>query len=305
MRTAFLVLLAVPAAAAAQPPAAADIAATVNGEPITVAELDAAVGADLANVPLTLAQRRRLRAALLEDLIDEALLKQFLAKSGLKTDPAVIDAQTKALAAQLAKENRTLDQYLKDTGQTEARLREAWAIQNQLLQYVKQQTTDEQLKAYHAANRDHFDRIEVRLSHILLRTPKGLPPTERAAAKERLQAIRADVLAGRGDFATAARRFSQCPSAKSGGNLGYILRRGMPEDEPLAKAAFAMKIGEISGVIESEYGLHLILVTDRKPGTPSVLEKCALEVLETYAEDQRAELVKKVRREAQIKITLP
>jgi peptidyl-prolyl cis-trans isomerase C len=305
MRCAVLVLLAVPGVAAAQTPTAAEIAATVNGEPITVAELDAAVDADLPNVPLTLAQRRQLRAALLDDLINEAVLKQFLAKSGVKPDQAVIDAQMKVFTEQLAKENRTLAQYLKDTGQTETRLRELWTVQNQLLQYVKQRTTDEQLKAYHAANRDHFDRVEVRLSHILLRTPKGMPPTERAAAKEKLRAIRTDILAGRGDFAAAARRFSQCPSAKSGGNLGYILRRAMPEDEPLAKAAFAMKIGELSDVIESEYGLHLILVTDRKPGTPSVLEKCAIEVLETYAEDQRAELVKKLRREAQIKITLP
>jgi hypothetical protein len=171
----------------------------------------------------------------------------------------------------LQKDNRTLARYLKETGQTEARLREAWAVQNQLLQYVKQQTTDEQLKAYHAANRDHFDRVEVRLSHILLRTPKGTPPTERAVAREKLQAIRADILAGKGDFATAARRFSQCPSAKGGGDLGYVLRRGMPEDEPLAKAAFAMKVGELSGVVDTEYGYHLLLVTDRKPGTPSVL----------------------------------
>src|SRR5262245_32286899 len=182
MRTAVLVLLAIPTAAVAQTPGTAEIAATVNGEPITVAELDAAVNADLPNVLLSGAQRRQLRAALLEDLISELLLKQFLAKSGVKADPAVIDAQMKAFTDQLAKEKRTLAEYLKTTGQTEAKLREVWTVQNQLLQYVKQQTTDEQLKAYHAANRDYFDQVQVRLSQIVLRISKAMPQTERAAA---------------------------------------------------------------------------------------------------------------------------
>ena len=66
-----------------------------------------------------------------------------------------------------------------------------------------------------------------------------------------------------------------------------------------------MKPGELSGVIETAYGFHLLTVTDRKPGTPSVLEKCVVEVLETYAEDYRADLVKRLRKEAQIKVTLP
>ncbi len=303
-------LFAVTAAAHAQtqtPPAAASetVAATVNGQSITLAELDAAVTTSLPEVPLSIGQRKQLRPTVLNDLIDDVLLKQFLAKNGPKVDPAEIDAQMKALTASLAKDNRTLAAFLKTTGQTEARLREQWAMLIQLTGYVKQQVTDEQLKAYHAANRDHFDKVEVRLSHIVLRVSKAAPAAERAAAKEKLQAIRADVAAGKIDFAAAAKKFSQCPSAKSGGDLGFVLRRGMPEDEPLAKAAFAIKVGALSEIIETEYGFHILTVTDRKPGTPSVLEKCAVEVLEDYTDDYRGELVKKLRKDAQIKITLP
>jgi peptidyl-prolyl cis-trans isomerase C len=291
--------------AATDAPPAEGVAATVNGQPIPLADLDAAVAADLRNVPVTPAQRRQLRAVVLDDFIDDLLVKQFLAKSGVKADPAEVDAQVKVLTDRLAKENRTLAAYLKDRGQTEAQLRDAYQTQIQFAAHVKEQVTDDQLKAYHAAHRDHFDKVEVRLSHVMLRVPKGAPAAARAAVREKLQVVRADVAAGHLDFAAAAKRFSQCPSAKSGGDLGFVPRRGLPEDEPIARAAFALKVGELSAVVESDYGFHLLLVTDRKPGTPSVLEKSAFEVLEAYTDDYRLDLVKKLRKEAQIKVTLP
>src|SRR5436309_9245763 len=74
------------------PNTSVEIAATVNGEAITIAELDAILNADLVRVPLTNSQRRQLRAALLEDVIDEKLVRQFLAKNAPKVDPAEIEA---------------------------------------------------------------------------------------------------------------------------------------------------------------------------------------------------------------------
>jgi peptidyl-prolyl cis-trans isomerase C len=290
-----------------QPPAAPSsaVAATVNGESITLAELDVALGASIPTVPLTVSQRRQLRTSLLNELIDDRLLKQFLAKSGTKVDPAEIEAQMTLLTVKLRKENRTLAAYLKETGQTEAQLRADWTAAVQLSNHVKQQATDEQLKAYFAANRDHFDKVEVRVSHIMIRINKSSPQVEQVAAREKLEAIRADLLEGHTDFAAAARRFSQCPSARSGGDVGFTRRRGLPEDEPLARAAFALKVGEVSGVVQTEFGLHLLTVTERKPGSPTTIEKCTVEVLEAYTDDYRIELVAKLRKEAQIRITLP
>jgi len=287
-------------------PPASTVAATVNGESITLADLDAALNANLPVIPLTIAQRKQLRAALLNDLIDDRLVKQFLAKNGPKVDPAELDAQMKAFAAQLMKENQTLAEYLKKAGQTEAQLRADWTAAIQLSNYVQQQATDDQLRAYHAANRDHFDKVEVRVSHIIIRVSKGALPGERATAKEKMQAIRADLIAGKMDLATAARKFSQEPTARTGGDLGFILRRGQEElEEPLVKAAFAMKVGTISEVLETSSGIHLIAVTDRKPGMPTMIEKCAGEVLEAFIENYRTELIAKLRKEGQIRIALP
>jgi len=306
MRIRFLSLTAVLVTctgAFAQTPA--ETAATVNGQGITLTELDAALKVSFPETPLTASQRRHLRATILNDLVDDTLLRQFLAKHGPKVDVTELDDQMKALTARLTKENRTLATYFKETGQTEAQLRADWSLQLQLAGYVKQQATEEQLKAYHAANRDHFDNVEVRVSDILFRVSKAAPPMERATAKQKLQAVRADIASGKTDFAAAARKFSQCPSAKVGGDVGFITRRGLPEDEPLAKAAFALKVSGLSDVIDTEFGFHLLTITERKPGTPSVYEKCTLEVLEAYTDDARTGLVAKLRKEGQIKVTLP
>jgi peptidyl-prolyl cis-trans isomerase C len=282
------------------------IAATVNGEVITLSELDAALNQNLPVIPLTPAQRKNLRSSLLNDMIDDRLVKQFLDKNAPKVDPKELDEQMKAFVAQLQKENQTLADYLKKTCQTEAQLRSDWAASIQLTNYVQQRATDDQLRAYHAANRDFFDKVEVRIARIIVRTSKGPLPGERATAFEKVQAIRSDLIAGKIDFASAARKYSQEAQGRNGGDLGFVPRRGQTElEEPLVKAAFAMKVGEISDVLETPSGLHLIAVIDRKSGMPTTVEKNVVEVLEAFIDDFRSELIGKLRREAQIKIVLP
>lgn len=302
-----LAALAVATAALAQPPAKTDpnIAATVNGENITLADVDAVLKQTLPLTPLTATQRRQMRIEVLADMVDEVLVRQFLRKNGPKVDPAEIDAQLKAFGEKLQKEGKSLAGWLKDTGQTEAQVRESWTTAMQMTGYVKLNTTEEQLRAYFATNRDHFDRVEVKVRHIVLRASKNAPPTERAAAKEKLEALRAEITAGKLDFAATAKKYSHCPSAPTGGDIGYIFRKGGLVDEAFCKAAFALKPGELSGVVETDFGFHVLQVTDRKPGTPSTYEKSVTDVLDSYADDFRADLIAKLRKQAQIQITVP
>jgi peptidyl-prolyl cis-trans isomerase C len=280
------------------------IAAKVNGEAISVGELDAVLKSTFRGAPLSPAQLRDMRLALLEDLIEEKLLRQFLDENSVKVDAAELAAQMTALKASLVKENMSLEEYLRCSNQTETQLREGWRTRIQLMNYVKELATDERLKAYHTANRDHFDRAEVRISHIMIRVGKGASAVDRAVAREKLQRVRGELTSGTLEFAAAAKRYSQCPSALKGGDLGFIRRRGLPEDEPLARAAFVLKPGELSEVIETKRGLHLLKLSERKPGTPTNLDKCVIEVLESFAEDTRAELVRKLRKEAAVQIML-
>lgn len=290
---------------AQSPPAAGMVVATVNGETISLAELDGALSANLPVLPLTAAQRRQLRSALLSDLIDDRLIKQYLAKKGPKVDAAELDAQLKEFTAQLQRENQTLAQYLKKTGLTEAKLRADWTESIQLSSMVQHQVTDNEIRAYHAANRDFFDKVEIRISHLFIRSSKGALPGERAAAMEKIQAIRAELIAGKTDFATAARKHSQDDNSRIGGDLGFMLRRSPQLEEALLKAAFALKVGEVSDVLETPTGLHLLKVTERKPGKPTTVENCIADVLEAYTDDFRANLIAMLRKEAQIRISLP
>jgi peptidyl-prolyl cis-trans isomerase C len=301
--------LALSTVALAQPPAAPagnpTAAATVNGETISLDEVDAVLKQSLPLVPLSAAQRRQMRVEVLADMVDEVLVRQFLRKNGPKVDPAEIDAQLKAYGEKLSKEGKSLAAFYKETGQTEAQVRESWTTVMQLTGYVKGLATEEKLKTHYAANKDYFDRVEVKVRHIVVRVDKNAAPADRAAAKERLGAVRAEIAAGRLDFAAAAKKYSHCPSGPTGGDLGYIFRKGGLVDEAFSKAAFALKPGELSGVVETEFGLHLIQVTDRKPGTPSTFEKCLTEVFDAYTDEFRAELVTKLRKEGQIRLTLP
>ena len=165
-----------------------------------------------------------LRSALLDDLINEKVLRQFLAKNAPPVDPAEIDAQMTSLKAHLIKENKTLGDFLRQTAQTEAQLRDEWATQIQLTNYVKRDATDAKLKAYHEANRDHFDKAEVRISHVVIRLGRKATAVERAAAREKLLAIRADIGPRKNDLLpAAAKKYSQCASALKSGDLGFLL----------------------------------------------------------------------------------
>jgi peptidyl-prolyl cis-trans isomerase C len=297
-------LPSMPPAAAQQQPSPDTPAATVNGEVIRLGDVDAYIKSKLALGPLTPVQARQLRTDVVSDMIDDVLLRQFLRQHGPKVESAEVDRHLKALGESLAKQGKTLADFYRETRQTEAQARETWMTLLQLSGYVKQRVTDEQLRQYHAANRDVFDRVEVKVSHIMIRASAHGPPVERAAAREKLQALRAEIAAGRVDFADMARRYSQCPSAPLGGDLGFIPRKGML-DEPFAKAAFALKPGDVSGVVETDSGVHLIRVTARKPGTPSTFEACAEDVREAFTDDFRAELVARLRKQGQIQISIP
>src|SRR5262249_35178493 len=158
---------------------------------------------------------------------------------------------------------------------------------------VKTRVSDADLKRYYDENKDFFDQVTVRASHIVIRVPATGDPAkiaaDREAARAKLLALRQEIVAGKLDFAEADKKHSQCSSAPNGGDLGYFRRKWMLE-ESLAKTAFGLKVGEVSDVVQSDYGMHLIKVTDRKPGQPSEYEKIKDDVREFYVEEMRQNL---------------
>lgn len=281
-------------------------AATVNGEVIRLDDVDALLKRHTpTDAPLTAAQAKQLRADALQDLIDLQLLTQFLKQHGPKIPPADIDKYMQGVAAGLRKQKKTLADHLKETGQTEQQVRDGWTRVLQLQQLIDQKTTDAELKKFFEANREFFEGATVRVSHIVVRLGPTSTAGEQAAAAAKLKQLRADILAGKIDFAAAAKKHSVCPSARGGGDLGYVSRKDGTVDEPFAAAAFALKPNEISDVVACDDGLHLILATARKAGTPTTFEKVSDAVRDVYADEVRQSLLAKLRKDAKIEVTLP
>ena len=91
---------------------------------------------------------------------------------------------------------------------------------------------------------------------------------------------------------------------RDGGDVGSFPRKFVV-DENFARAAFALKPGEISGVVQTDFGLHLIKVTERKAGQPSDFSKIKEDVKEIYLDDMRLNILAQLRKEAKIEVHLP
>jgi len=278
------------------------VAATVNGETIPAAEVDAVVAQiPAAATPLSEAQKRVQRYDVLQQLIDDRLVRQYLRQNGPKVEAAEVERQFAALESGLKARGQTVEAYLKDAGVTVAQAKENFLRMLQLARFTEAQATDATLRSYFEANRDFFDKTTVRCSQIVLRVPEATPPAERQKMLNKMQSIRADLSAKRTDFASAAKSYSQCPSAAKGGDVGFIARK-FQADEPFARAAFALPVGGVSDVVETDIGYHLIWVTDRKPGTPAKYEDIALEVRECFEAELKQILVSDLRKKAKIEI---
>jgi parvulin-like peptidyl-prolyl isomerase len=278
-------------------------AAVVNGEAIPAAEVEALLRRQPppAN-PLTAAQRRDMEQHALDMLIDDTLMRQFLAKHAPAIPAEEINKEVLEFQQVLAKEKQTLQQFLRDNYQTEAQLRADITARLQWQAYIKPRLPDNVVKQYYDANKPFFDREMVRASHILVKLPVTAPANERQLAFTRLTALRQEILAGKTDFATAARKHSDCPSKENGGDIDYFPYKFAVPDA-FAKAAFSLKVGAVSEVIATEHGLHVLRVTDKKAGEASKFDAIKEDVRMVYAQEVYQAIVVEQRRTA--KIDLP
>ncbi|MBN8753484.1 MULTISPECIES: SurA N-terminal domain-containing protein [Variovorax] len=132
---------------------------------------------------------------------------------------------------------------------------------------------EDDLKTYYKENAARFGtKEERRASHILITAPSSMPAADREKAKAKAEALLAEVKKAPNTFADVARKNSQDPgSAEKGGDLDFVTRGAMVK--PFEDAMFALKKGEISNVIETEFGYHIIHLTDIKPAVVPPFEQ--------------------------------
>jgi peptidyl-prolyl cis-trans isomerase C len=254
--------------------------------------------------PLTEVQRKQLQVEAVGMLIDDLLMEKFLKKNAPQVHVAEVDKKVAELTASLKQQGKSLADFCKESGQNEAQVRTNMLNMLRWAGYVKEHLSEADVQRYYGESRDFFDRVAVRASHIVLRVPSTASPGEREQIRARLQALRQELVTSKIEFAEAAKKYSQCTSAPNGGDIGYFPRK-LAVEEGFAKAAFALKVGEVSDVVETEYGLHLIKVTDRKPGQATDYNKIKDEVRELCIEEMRLAKLAEQRKMAHIEINLP
>jgi peptidyl-prolyl cis-trans isomerase D len=132
--------------------------------------------------------------------------------------------------------------------------------------------SDDELHKYYEQNAGRYAAPEERrASHILIKADKNAPAAERAKAKAKAEQLLAEVKKNPASFADVARKNSEDPgSAEKGGDLDFFGRSAMVK--PFEDAAFSMKQGEISNLVETDYGYHIIMVTGARGGDKPTFE---------------------------------
>lgn len=139
--------------------------------------------------------------------------------------------------------------------------------------------SEEEMKTYYNTYQHEF-RIpaQVKASHILIKADKAVPENDKKKAKEKAEDILKKVRAGE-DFAKVATEFSEDPGTKSkGGDLGFFSKGAMTQE--FEKAAFSLNPGEVSGLVETVFGYHIIKVEGKKEAMVAPYENIKAQVRE-------------------------
>lgn len=261
-------------------PAAAEvvdqIVAEVNGEIITYSELRRVLDPIYAQYSKVYQGEdlvRRIRKAktdALNQLIENKLIVQEAKGKGLSLNESLIDERVKEVKKRFKTEEEFLDALKEDGASYDDFVNN---VRDQLIvkAYVSQEVTSKvtvtpkEIKTYYDAHLDEFSEEEkAHVFHIMVRKdPSNLP-----LSKETANQILAKVKSG-GSFTELAKSYSEGPNADKGGDLGFV-RRGQLIKE-LEDNVFALKVGETTGLIETQGGYHILWLKEKEKSSQKAL----------------------------------
>ena len=250
--------------------------------------------------------------ALLDEMISRELLYQESLKKGIKIEPKAVDEQY-ATIRQRYPDDAKFKEILDRMNLNEATLKTQIAHQTAVQQLIESQIApkiavkDDETKAFYDKNPNFFKMPEqVKASHILIKLdPKTADAAQKASAKKTLQDIKARLAKGE-DFAALAKEFSQDSSSTNNGDLGYFRRGQMVK--PFEDAAFSLKPNEVSDIVETQFGYHLIKVYDKKPESviayDDVKDRIAEQIRQDKLKQEVMEYIQELRKSAKIETKL-
>lgn len=282
----------------------ASVAARVNGVAITNKQVDK-LAQRMAAVQGASSDAARQEA--LQSLIDIELLAQQAKADKIEAPTAEVDQRLNELKGRYPTPEG-FKQALAANHATEAELRSDLTrtvlVQKVLDKHVTVALPADAVEAFYKANPDKFQHpAEVRVSHIFFAAPPEGDPAVQQRAADALARIKKGE-----DFATLAKELSEDPESKNkGGDLGFVAPDGVVKE--IADAAFALKPGEVSGVVQTKFGYHIIKVTEARPAGVTPLADVKTE-LQSFLEDQERDkqqqaYVEGLKKQAKIEIVEP
>lgn len=295
--------------------------ATVNGKPIFKNEYDRALGAtmqrfrQMGGMHGSVAQPNdALKREAMDQAVGFELLYQESSKHPTENLAQQVNDRYRGFQAQ-APSPEAFQTALKEQGFTEESLKTMISRQLSVQHYVETQiepkvaVTDQEVADFYKGNPDRFTIKEplVRASHILIRAAADAKPEEKEAARKKADELRKRALAGEG-FEQLAKQNSEDPSAAAGGgDLGFFSRGQMVQ--PFSDAAFALKPGDVSETVETQYGYHVIKVTGHKEPGLQPLEEVKSQLSEQLKERAVGEAVRaklqELRTAAKVEVLVP
>jgi hypothetical protein len=267
---------------------------TVNGTPIT--ENQAAFYRLLHRIPDD--RTPEVSRKIVERLIENELIREFLADRRAEADPKRLAAAVAALKAQLHRRNTDSEKTLRSLGYNDAALRRELSLPLAWDYHLGRAITQGTIHDEFERHRAEYDGTEIRASQIFIKVATTSTASKVKEAEEQLGRLRSEITSGKISFADAARRHSEAPSAAQGGDVGYFAFRGtMPAE--VCRVAFALKVGEVSQPFRTPFGVHLYTVTDRRPGNLSLEDVRSL-VIRRLSQEQWDQLVAQARAKAKI-----
>ncbi|OGV54829.1 MAG: hypothetical protein A2X45_02090 [Lentisphaerae bacterium GWF2_50_93] len=250
-------------------------------------------------------------AAGINDMVTTKLLTKVAEENGYKPDAAKTDEEFKKMTEKIPPEQ--LAEMLKKQGMTEEAIKKRIGISLAIQKWIEEKVvndikiSDEDVEKFYKENQDRFKKPEtVQASHILIRPEeidaekaKTMSDADKKKASDELkqkalkktQEILAKLKGGE-DFAKLAKENSACPSKEKGGDLGAFEKGKMvPEFE---KSAFSLKPGEMSDIVETKFGYHIIKVTEKSEAATVPLKDVKSFILDNMKKQKTSEAVQKL-----------
>jgi peptidyl-prolyl cis-trans isomerase C len=279
------------------------VAVTVNGIDINESQIDAQLKPQLEKMSTQLPPafveqyKKQLRQKVLEKIIVEQLLDEEVKAAKIVVTNEETTKQIEEMVSQqqppLSMEDfkALIEAYGQSFDEVKLRIKKGLAYQKLMeAQWAgKINVTEDDAKKYYSENAKQLERV--RASHILIKPDTTDPNTDPNEAKAAAMAKARDLLKqikDGADFAELAKANSSCLSSAKGGDLNFFSKGQLVP--PFEEAAFALKVGQVSGIVETQFGYHIIKVTDRENDT---FEKAKDDVLKQLTQAKQDELANK------------